>query len=112
MQINGNQRCIRVAKGQSDRSNPYAIFNRAALQGALKLPPNTFKLWSYLNANGDGYIFALSSQEFMKFSGMSQNTYNAAWKELINRGYILPVDDIGNGLRGYIFSEVATAAQC
>lgn len=42
---------------------------------------------------------------------MAQNTYRAAWDELVNRGYLLFVDDLGNGLSGYIFSETGTAAQ-
>ena len=112
MVLSNNQRCVRITKEKSDRENPYSIFNIAALQGALKnLKPNAFKLWAYLNANADNYVFGFSSQVFRGVTGMAQNTYRAAWDELVNRGYLLFVDDLGNGLSGYIFSETGTAAQ-
>ena len=111
MELSNNHRCVRISKQQSDKDNPYSIFNSEALQGALKkLRPNAFKLWTYLNANANNYVFAFSSAAFRGITGMAQNTYRAAWDELIDRGYLLFVDDLGNGLSGYIFLERGMAA--
>lgn len=110
MVLSNQQHCIRVVKAQSDKDNPYTLFNAAALKGALKLKPNSFKLWAYLNANANNYTFAFSSSVFRGVTGMSQNTYRAAWDDLVNRGYILFTDDIGNGLQGFIFLEEGMAA--
>lgn len=112
MTLTSNQRCVRISKQKSDKDNPYSIFNYDALQGALKnLKPNTFKLWAYLNANSNDYLFAFSSQVFRGVTGMAQNTYRGAWDELVDKGYLLFVNDLGNGLSGYVFLERGTAAQ-
>ena len=112
MELSTNQRCIRISKQQSNKDNPYSIFNYDALMGALKkLKPNSFKLWAYLNANADNYTFAFSSSVFRGVTGMAQNTYRGAWEDLVNRGYLVFVDDLGNGLSGYIFLERGIAAQ-
>lgn len=41
---------------------------------------------------------------------MAANTYRGAWDELVDKGYLLFVDDLGNGLSGYIFLERGMAA--
>lgn len=111
MVLSNNQRCVRISKQQSDKDNPYSIFNSESLQGALKkLRPNAFKLWAYLNANANNYIFAFSSTSFRGITGMAANTYRGAWDELVDKGYLLFVDDLGNGLSGYIFLERGMAA--
>lgn len=112
MELSNNQRCIRISKQKSDKDNPYSIFNYDALQGALKnLKPNSFKLWAYLNANANNYVFAFSSAAFRGVTGMAANTYRGAWQDLVDKGYLVFVDDLGNGLSGFIFLEKGMAAQ-
>ena len=106
-----NQKAIRVIKADSNKDNPYSIFNYAALQKALSsLPPVAFKIWCYLNAHTNEYEFGLSSADVRKVcrnrgsKELPKKTYDAAIQALIDEGYLVKVELYPN-LTGYLFIE-------
>ena len=109
-ELYNNQKAIRVVKAESNADHPYSIFNYAALQKALSLPPVAFKIWAYLNAHQNEYEFGLSSLDVRKVcrnSGskkLPKKTYDAAIQALIEAGYLVQVELYPN-LVGYLFFE-------
>lgn len=100
-----NQKAIRVIKSTSDATHPYAIFNNSALEGALKnLKPNAFKLWAILNANQNNYELGFSPAHFAAMTNAHTDTARAAFKELIEKGYLVEVE-LRENLSGYLFIE-------
>lgn len=74
--------------------------NVHALACAVKaLNGEAFKLWCYLNKNQNGYIFNLSKQDALSFGLGSESSYNRAVKALIDKGYLIKVNDL------YMFNE-------
>ena len=100
-----NQKAIRIAKTESNKDNPYAVINLAALEGAMKaLKPNAFKVWCYLCRNQTNYEFALSGTEVQSKCNISKITYDNAVKELIEKQYLVEVE-LYDGLTGYLFID-------
>lgn len=90
METNPNQKTITTSKEKSDKDNKYAIFNLNALQYAMiDLKGESFKLWCYINKNQDGYTFALSAVDAVKWGIGSRSSYNRAVKELEEKGYLV-----------------------
>ena len=74
--------------------------NVQALACAVKaLNGEAFKLWCYLNKNQNGYTFNLSKQDALSFGLGSESSYNRAVKALIDKGYLIKVNDL------YMFNE-------
>jgi hypothetical protein len=66
------------------------MYNLEALQYAMiDLKGETFKLWMYLGKNQDGYTFALSKVDAIKWGVGSKSSYDRAVKELIEKGYLV-----------------------
>lgn len=100
-----NQKAVRIIKENSSAANPYSIFNRAALDTALKvLKPNGFRLWAYLNANQTNYEMGLSMEAVKKATGMCKNTYYLAIEDLVKNGYLVKAE-LKENLQGYLFIE-------
>ena len=90
MTTNPNQKTIAVQKEESNKEHKYAIFNLDALNTAMiDLKGETFKLWCYLNKNQNGYTFALSRIDAVKWGIGSKSSYDRAVKELITKGYLV-----------------------
>lgn len=90
METVSNQKTITTVKEKSDAAHPYTIYNLNALQCAMiDLKGESFKLWCFLNKNQDGYTFALSAVEAVKWGVGSRSSYNRAVKELIEKGYLV-----------------------
>lgn len=88
-----NQKVVSVQKEKSDKNNLYAIYNLKALNEALKLSPNAFKLWAYIDSNQNGYTFGLSCRDACAGMAISKPTYLKAVKELIDEGYLQEQED-------------------
>ena len=61
-------------------------------------------MWVYLGKNQNNYTFALSKVDALKWCGFSKNTYGAAFKELVEEGYLVQSDKQSNH---YDFYEVS-----
>ena len=85
-----NQKVVTVQKEECSRKDLYATYNLNALQCAMiNLKGESFKLWMYLGKNQDGYSFALSSTDAVKWGIGSVSSYNRAVKELTEKGYLV-----------------------
>ena len=83
-ETNPNQKTVRVEKERCDKNNLYAMYNLQALSSAmLDLKGETFKLWCYLNKNQNGYTFALSKVDALKWGIGSKSSYDRAVAELV-----------------------------
>ena len=73
-------------------------------EAMLKLGGNAFKMWCYLGKNQNNYTFALSKVDTLAWCGFSKNTYTAAFKELVEEGFLVASDSKKNH---YDFYEVS-----
>jgi hypothetical protein len=63
-----------------------------SLKNASKiLSGNSFKLWTYLASNKNEFILELSQKD-CELWGLKKSTYYNAFKELMNKSYIVPTD--------------------
>lgn len=105
LNLHPNQKAVRIIKENSSAASPYSIFNRAALDRALKtLKPSGFRLWAYLNANQTNYEMGLSMKDVGEATGMCKNTYYLAVEDLVKNGYLVKVE-LRENLPGYLFIE-------
>lgn len=94
MVVYPNQKVIEVKKEKSNKENKYAIFNMTALKYAMKvLSPNAFVLWSYINKNQNGYVFALSPKDALDWGIGSKSSYDRAVKELEKEKFLVKIND-------------------
>lgn len=90
MEKTANQKTINVQKESCNKSNLYAMYNLNALQTAMiDLKGEAFKLWVYIGKNQNGYTFALSKVDAIKWGIGSKSSYDRAVKELIEKGYLV-----------------------
>lgn len=90
MQTVANQKTIKTIKEPCNKDNLYSMYNIDAQQAAaLDLKGETFKLWCFIGKNQNGYTFALSKVEAMKWGIGSKSSYDRAVKELIEKGYLV-----------------------
>lgn len=94
MYCNPNQKVIKVNKEPCNKNNLYAMYNLDALLYAMQdLKGETFKMWCYLNKNQQGYTFALSKVDAVQWGIGSKSSYDRAIGELINKGYLVAIED-------------------
>lgn len=86
-----NQRIIKIIKSPTDKQHLYTANNLQALFEAMQNLKSLcgFKLYMYLAKNQNNYEFALSSQDFCESAGCSMSAYNTAFKELVEKGYLI-----------------------
>ena len=54
------------------------------------LKTNSFKLYCYLCDNSNGYEFDLYPCDFQRIANVSDDTYRKAFKDLLEKGYLVP----------------------
>lgn len=87
---------------ENARSNYFKIGHKQLDKAVNDLNANTFKLYIYLANNKDNYKLELSSKHFILWSGTSDSTYDRAFKELKDKGYLVEIPDKKNQ---YFFVE-------
>lgn len=98
-----NQRVIYIMRdSENARSNYFKIGHKQLDKAVNDLNANTFKLYIYLANNKDNYKLELSSKHFILWSGTSDSTYDRAFKELKEKGYLIEIPDKKNQ---YFFVE-------
>lgn len=106
MKTVANQKTIAISKEACDnkcKENHYSKINLKALQDAIiDLDGNAFKLWVYFAKNQDGYTFALSPIDAIKWGIGSKKTYDRAVKKLIQEKYLVETSK-----NHYTFYEVS-----
>ena len=92
-----NQKIVRIGKrikrSKESYEHYYATMNLNALQEVMScgLTESALKLWLYFNKNQDDYEMALSQKDCAEW-GISKTSYYNAVKELIRRGYLVPLN--------------------
>lgn len=98
-----NQRIIYIQRMSADvRKDYFKIGNSQLDKAAADLSGNAFKLYIYLADNQNNYKLELSSKHFIQWSGTSDSTYDRAFKELKDKGYLIKAPDKKNI---YLFVE-------
>lgn len=87
---------------ENARSNYFKIGHKQLDKAVNDLNANAFKLYIYLANNKDNYKLELSSKHFILWSGTSDSTYDRAFKELKEKGYLIEIPDKRNA---YFFIE-------
>lgn len=89
-----NQRIIKIKKEPTDKEHKYTMNNLNALNEALEQldTKGGFKLYMYLAKNQNNYELALSSADIKECCGLAYTAYTTAFKELIDKGYLVPVN--------------------
>lgn len=74
--------------------------NLNALQKAAQIlnTESAFKLYIYFAKNQDKYTFALSSKDFMYWSGMSKNAYDKGFQMLVDKKYLIKRNDTNQNI--------------
>lgn len=109
-----NQKTVRkLWKQPCDKNNIYATINIAAMeQAALNLELPAFKLWTYFAKNNEKYRnWDLSSKHIETSYGMKRAQYNNAMKELIEKGYLVPIESENAVANLWDFHEVPQTSQ-
>lgn len=98
-----NQRIIYIQrKSDKVRTDYFKIGHEQLRKAANDLKSNAFKLYIYLCDNKDSFRLELSSKDFIAWSGTSDSTYDRAFTQLKDRGYLIKAPDKKNI---YLFTE-------
>lgn len=83
-----NQRIIKIPNHQIVNK---IVFDQSTLSNAaIKLNNGEFKLWCYLYSQSQNQDFLLSKVDFLRWSGVSKNTYYTAFNRLVDAGFLVP----------------------
>lgn len=85
-----NQRIILIKRVSAEvRKEYFKIGHNQLNKVANDLKGNAFKLYIYLANNQNNFILELSSRDFINWSGTSESTYDRAFTELKEKGYLI-----------------------
>ena len=100
-----NQKKIYIERSSDKAKKDYLKVSNQSLKFALyNLKPSAFKLWIYFADNSNGYVFDLYPVDFCNKANLSKTTYQNAWKELEEYGYIKRSNKKKNI---YLFREIS-----
>lgn len=87
-----NQRIVEIHKEKGTKANLYTANVLDNLNEAMQRLEQkaSFKLYMYLAQNQNGFEMALSSSDFFETSGCGNTAYTTAFKELVEKGYLVP----------------------
>ena len=108
-----NQKIIRVNRERVDKvvsnGRNYLIAYQDNLLSAMKdLTHTTFKIYVYLIFHKDGYSIAYSPEYIHKQANVCKETARKAFKELIEKGYII---ETSKGFEFYEYPKYNTKLQ-
>lgn len=98
-----NQRKIIIERESLGCTKDFFKVSNKNLQLAMyNLKPSTFMLWIYFADNTNGYVFDMYVVDFMNKTGLSRSSYNRAFEELTEKGYLIKSHKQSNW---YLFKE-------
>ena len=98
-----NQRKIIIERESLGCIKDFLKVSNENLQLAMyNLKPSTFMLWIYFVDNTNGYVFDMYVVDFMNKTGLSRSSYNRAFEELTEKGYLIKSHKQSNW---YLFKE-------
>ena len=85
-----NQRIVYIKRTTNNANKDYLHISNNSINNAVRrLDSKGFLLWLYLVGNKDGWKEELYKVAFCSWCGLSESSYERAWKELKEKGYIL-----------------------
>lgn len=85
-----NQKKIIIQRTSDKEKKDYLkVSNKNLYLAMYNLKPTTFMLWVYFTDNSQGYPLDLYPVDFINKTGLSRSTYDRAFKELEELGYII-----------------------
>ena len=98
-----NQKTIYIQRTSNNVRKDYLKVSNTNLFSAMyNLKPNAFKLWIYFLDNADGYRLDLYPVDFINKANVARSTYDMAFKQLQEKGYLIQ-SEVKDNL--YIFKE-------
>lgn len=98
-----NQKTIIIERTSDKvRSDYFKVSNSNLRIAMYNLRPSTFMLWVYFADNENGRQKELYPVDFMSKTGVSRSTYDRAFIELEEKGYLMKIKDRKNL---YLFCE-------
>ena len=86
-----NQRTIIVERTtESIKKDYFKVSNTNLREAMYNLKSNAFKLWCYLCDNSDQWQFDLYSCDFIRVAKVDSSTYQRAFDQLVEAGYLIP----------------------
>lgn len=104
MSVPNQKKIIIERKSVKDTSDYFKVSNTNLYLAMYNLKPNAFKLWVYFADNKNGYKLDLYPIDFLNKSGSSRSTYDRAFTELEEMGYLIKSEKQKNL---YLFKEVS-----
>lgn len=100
-----NQKKIIIERSSDLVKKDYLKVSNENLNLAMyDLKPSAFMLWIYFCDNQNGYQLDLYPVDFTNKTGLSRSTYDRAFEELENKGYLKKSKNKKNL---YLFNEVS-----
>ena len=99
MTTHPNQRVIIMDRDKNRTYGNFTQVSKDAIQSACRYLDKTgaLKLWLYLVQNTQsGFGLALSSKDFMQFSKCAKTTYQRAFDDLVQYGFLVPKENTTN----------------
>lgn len=101
-----NQKKIIIERlSDSVRNNYLKVSNDNLNLAMYNLKPSAFMLWIYFCDNQNGYQLDLYPIDFINKTGLSRSTYDRAFEELEEKGYLIKSKTKKNL---YLFNEVSS----
>ncbi len=102
-----NQKRIIIERTSDKATKDYLKISHTNLYLAMyNLDSKSFMLWLYFVDNANGHILELYPVDFTTKTGLSRATYDRAFKELEEMGYLIKSD---NNKNLYWFKEESTS---
>ena len=104
-----NQKRIYIERvSDTVRKDFLKVSNQSLNLAMYNLKPSTFMLWIYFTDNANGYTLDLYPVDFCNKTGLSDSTYRRAFKELVDKGYLLEHRTMKNT---YMFRQISDYAE-
>lgn len=105
MSVPNQKKIIIERSSESVRKDYLKVSNENLNLAMYNLKPTTFMLWIYFTDNSNGYTLDLYPIDFLEKTGLSRSTYDRAFEELEDKGYIIKSKKQKNL---YLFNEKST----
>ena len=104
-----NQKTIFIVRSSENARKDFLKVSNINLESAMfNLKGNAFKLWCYFADNANGYQLDLYPVKFCSMADVSRSTYDRAFDELEEKGYLMKSKVMKNM---YLFNEVSSIAK-
>ena len=106
---NPKQRVIYIQRSSDKAQADFLkVSNKHLDQAVWDLDCKGFKLWTYLVDNANNYKKEIYPIHFTRWDNLSNSSFERAWKDLKDKGYIIQSKDYDNI---YIFQETSNTFQ-